>query len=154
MAMIRCNLVLSFLFGVVVAGISCGPRERTVVEQDRSAVASAVQAVSYKRTGGGADDVVTIAQDGAVECSGKTFGKAQGRLSEFQMMRFARMFEGWDKLQDKYPGPKGTADAASIEIKYGQKAIVASESAKNLPEQFVQARMRLESLPKELPAAK
>lgn len=152
--MMRCALVVLFSLALTVPSISCGPRERTTVEQDRTAVVRAVQAVSYKRTAAGAEDTVTIAQDGAVECSGKTFGKAQGTLSEFQLMRLARIFEGWDKLQDNYAGPKGSPDAPIIEIKFGQKTVTASEAAKNLPDPFIQARQRLEALPRELPATK
>jgi hypothetical protein len=142
------------LMSLLAAAVSCAPRERAVVEQERDAVARTVQPITYKRTVAGAQDTITIAQDGAIQTSGRTFGKAEGKLSEFQMLRFARLFENWDKLQDNYPAQKGVPDAGTVAISYGQKTVAASEAAKNLPDQFIQARQRLEALPRELPATR
>jgi len=150
--MSRRALIVALVFLGLVCGISCGPKEQSTVEQDRQAVARTIQPVSYKRSGGRNNDLISIAQDGVVRCTGATFGSAGGKLSEFQMMRLARLFDGWEKLADRYSGPAGAADAASIEITYGPKSVVASESATGLPEQFLQARHRLESLARELPA--
>lgn len=152
--MLRRSLFLSFAVGLSLAVVSCGPHEKVAVEQERSAVVGAIQAVTYKRIIGGSEDTIFVARDGAVVCSGKSLGKAQGTLSEFQMMRLARLFEGWDRLQDHYPAPENSPEAASIQITFGTKTVTASEAAKNLPGHFIEARRRLESLPKELPAAK
>jgi hypothetical protein len=68
------------------------------------------------------------------------------------MMQLARLFEGWETLNDAYPAEPGSADDFVTEIRYGDKTVTASDAARNLPEQFLRIKQHLESLVRNLPA--
>jgi hypothetical protein len=123
--------------------------------QDASAgPVAAMKPVAYHRSGGlmGTSDHVTISSSGTVQVTGRLFGESSAVLSEFQMMQLARLFEGWDKLGDTYPAERGSADDFVTEIRYGDKPVTASDAARNVPEQFLRVKQRLESLVRNLPA--
>jgi hypothetical protein len=114
------------------------------------------QAVTYVRTGGlaGADDRITITTDGTITTSGRLIGSSSGKLSEFQLMQLARVFEGWTKLQAEYPAPQGARDAFQYAITFGDKTVAASDASSLVPEQFITARQKIEQLARNLPATR
>jgi len=148
---LRCCVVYVVVLG---AAVSCSPEDRVVVEEGRAAVIGAFQPITYRRLAdaGRSEDRISVLEDGTIQHTGRSLGSAQGKLSEFQMMGLARVFEGWEKLSEKYPAPQGVSGAGVVEIKYGQKAVSASEAARDVPEEFLLARERLEMLVRDLPA--
>lgn len=121
---------------------------------DAAGPAATLKPIAYHRSGGllGTSDHVTISSSGTVQVTGRLFGQSNTVLSEFQMMQLARLFEGWEKLGDTYPAERGSADDFVTEIRYGDKAVTASDAARNVPEQFLRVKQRLESLVRNLPA--
>jgi hypothetical protein len=148
------GLVVMAMVAAAVAGVglSCGPKEQAVVEQTREQTIKAFGAVSYARDDGrGGQDRITIDQAGKIEFKGRLMGQASGQLSEFQMMQLAHLCEGWEKLQPKYGGDQ---NANVVAITFGQKTVTAAEGAKDLPEQFVLVRQKIETFAREVPAPK
>jgi hypothetical protein len=132
---------------------SCGGRQSSP-DANRSPPVAPLKPISYHRSGGlaGTSDHITISSSGTVQVTGRHFGESSTLLTKFQMMQLARLFEGWEKLDGHYPADRGAADDFVTEIRYGEKIVIASDAARNLPEQFLRARQRLESLVRNLPA--
>lgn len=122
--------------------------------RDDAQPVQALQPITYHRSGGliGASDHITISSTGTIQVTGRLFGETSTLLTDFQMMQLARLFEGWEKLDDHYPAPRGAADDFVTEIRYGDKTVAASDAARNVPEQFLRIKQRLESLVRNLPA--
>jgi hypothetical protein len=141
-------LVLMCVLGSI--GLSCAPKDQSVVEQTRTETIKAFQPLAYSCSDGdGGQDRITIDQAGRIEFKGRMMGQAAGQLSEFQMMQLARLCEGWDKLSEKYCNP---ADARLLAITCGKKTVTANENKKDLPEQFLLVRQKIETLARDLPA--
>lgn len=96
--------------------------------------------ISYVRTGGFYPDEVRVAvtPGGTYQATRKhgSRGSTSGELSEQQRRELAEAFAGWDQLAPEYPARGGTADDYRIEIRYGDKTVVASDAAENLPQAF------------------
>ena len=146
-------LLLAF---ICWAGAGCGgnSQREVAVPFDPQQEVRDFPGVTYRRTGGiaGAEERITIAQDGRIETTGRFVGKRQGQVSEFQVMQLVRLLEGWEKLRSEYPAPPGTADAFQHEIEYRGKRVTASEASPEMPEQFRRVRERLETLTRGLSA--
>ena len=146
--MIRLMLVL--WMGVVMG--ACGGKR---VDPDREPL-QPFQAVTYIRTGGlaGAEDRLMIAEDGTVTTSGRLFGNGSSKLTEFQLLQLARIFEGWERLEANYPAPPEARDAFTVAITFGTRTVTATDASANVPPLFQTARQRLEQIARTLPAAR
>ena len=96
--------------------------------------------IGYVRTGGFyPDEVRVVVTPGgsyqATRAKGSR-GAASGELTEDQRRKLVEAFAGWDQLAPEYPARGGTADDYRIEIRYGDKTVVASDAAENLPQAF------------------
>jgi hypothetical protein len=105
------------------------------------------QPILYHRTGGiaGTDDRVVIWPDGLVEVNGKLLAAGATQLPKERLDRLAALFDGWEKLKDRYLAPS-VADAYVITIYYGDKSVEASDLAPDLPAQFRQIFAEIETI--------
>lgn len=150
--------MIRILLPVLLAflALSCGSREHTRIEQQRQTYIQSFQPISYRRVPspapGAPEDRITITQDGRITAAGPTFGNSAGQLTEFQRMQLANVFENFSKLADNYPAPDDARPAPVLEIRFGPKAVTASEAAPNFPDHLTTIRRKLESLTRDLPA--
>lgn len=144
------------LAAVLVGQAGCRKPDVMRQEANRVAIVARIQPVKYVRTGGasGPGDTITIAQDGTIQTSGRLVGNATAKLSEFQLMQVARVFDGWEKLKDSYPAPDGAREPFTLSITYGAKTVTVSDGAKGVPDQFALAQDKLESIARDLPASR
>jgi hypothetical protein len=145
---------MRFLPLLLILALASCRTDRSAIDRERAEAVASLESVSYHRSGGlaGSSDHITISRTGTVQVTGRLFGESSTLLSEFQMMQLARLFEGWEKLADHYPAAQGAADDFVTEIRYGDKTVVASDAARNMPDQFVRAKQRLELLVRDLRA--
>ena len=129
---------------------SCAPNR----SPDAAAPVAPLKPVRYHRSGGiaGTSDHITISSTGTVQVTGRLFGETSTILTDFQMMQLARLFEGWETLDDHYPARPGAGDDFITEIRYGDKSVTASDAAREIPHRFLRVQQRLESLVRTLPA--
>jgi len=66
----------------------------------------------------------------------------------------SRLFANWHNLAPEYRTATPVADGYVTEIRYGEKAVVVYDGAKDVPELFNQAREKLETTARQLRAAK
>src|SRR5688572_2591066 len=97
---------------LLIFGLASCRNEQSSLDRQRANSLAALKPINYHRSGGlmGTSDHITISSSGAVQVTGRLLGDSSTLLSEFQMMQLARMFEGWDKLNDEYPAQQGAAD--------------------------------------------
>jgi hypothetical protein len=131
----------------LVALGGCATPEKSAVERSRTVRLAGFQAISYHRTGGAAltDDRLTIAEDGTLEASSRVFGRADGRLSEFEKLQLATLLEGLGGVADSYPSPRPSAAPAIIEIRVGRRLIRLAEDAE-VPQELTLLHQRLVAL--------
>jgi hypothetical protein len=131
-----------------VAGLSCAPHDQADTENQRLASLKGFQAVTYHRTGGpsGIDDSLTISDTGQLQASSSLFGKAQGHLTEYQILQVGRLLEGFDSLNDNYPSPHPAARTAVVEIQRGAKTVRLADDAEKLPDNLLLIRERLQAM--------
>jgi hypothetical protein len=117
------------------------------------AAAPPLQSISLVRVRVGfSNDVlkVKIESDGSYQISRRGGGGAssstRGQLTEDQKRQFAAAFAGWEKLESYYSPPGGAEEEFRFELAYGEKLIVASDAALNLPARFREAYRRLRDL--------
>ena len=93
---------------------------------------------------------ITVNPDGSYQISRRGGGGAsshtKGALTPEQRRELAAAFVGWDELETVYPNPGATEEEFQIEIKYGEKHVVASDAALNLPPKFREAYRLLREL--------
>lgn len=138
------------------ASVSCQRIDQGSLRQEQQQILNEFQPVSYRRTGSlGREEVqITITRDGKLEATTQSTGKTTGQISDFQMMQLARLFEDWTNLQEKYLSLPRKSDTPITEIQFGDKKVVASDDAANIPDQFRRVRERLELLAREIKATR
>lgn len=109
--------------------------------------------IAYARTGGfiGAAVRGTVTPGGAyrfVEDRRGVTGPyiVVGEMTPDDRRRLAAAFAGWDRLAPEYKAANGTADDYRIEIRYGDKTVVASDAADDVPPAFWAAYEQLKTL--------
>lgn len=135
------RVIMWTMFGVTGALLGgCGTPERAAVTQQRQLDLNSFKPIVYIRRTDIVDQRITIAADGSVSRT----RSAGGKLSEFQMMQLARMFQTWEQLKSQYPAPDNADATALTTIKYGDKSVTVSDNAKEVPEQFTLIRRKIE----------
>ena len=104
-----------------------------------------------KRTKRGYDELhITVNPNGSYQIARRGGGGANshtnGTLTPEQRRNLSATFAGWDELETIYPNPGATEEEFQIEIKYGDKHVVASDAALNLPPKFREAYRLLRDL--------
>jgi hypothetical protein len=99
--------------------------------------APTTQPILYHRTGGiaGTDDHLVIWPDGFVQVDGKLFTPAVTRVADDRHAKLRALFDGWDALKPEYLS-NDIPDAYTITISYGDKTVIASDLASDLPQRF------------------
>jgi hypothetical protein len=69
----------------------------------------------------------------------------EGRLTEAQMEELAKLFDGWEKWEDRYGG---VPDGGTMEVTYGGKRVRGGSRA---PEQVQEVVRRVEALGEVMP---
>lgn len=117
------------------------------------ATAPSLQPLSFvrNRVGVANDSLkVVVEANGAYQITRRGGGGAnsstRGQLTETQQRDLARAFAGWDQLQSYYSPPGGVEEEFRFEIDYAGKMIIASDAAKNLPEQIREAYRQIKNL--------
>jgi hypothetical protein len=131
-----------------LAGLSCAPRDHADTEIQRTASLKSFQAVTYRRAGGttGVNDLFTISDTGQLQANSALFGKAQGHLTEFQILQIGRLFEGFENLNAEYPSPRPAARPAIVEIQRGDKTVRLADDAEKAPDNLLLIRDKLQTL--------
>jgi hypothetical protein len=109
--------------------------------------APTTQPILYHRTGGiaGTNDRLVIWPDGFVQIDGKLFTPAVTRLPAERLNKIEAMFDGWEKLKNEYLA-SNIPDAYLITIHYGDKSVVGSDLAPDLPQKFRDIFTELEAV--------
>ena len=134
------------LLFLAVAIVGCRA-QRPKPEPLKPLPSATTQPILYHRTGGiaGTDDRVIIWPDGIVQVSGEILPPGEARLETAKHEQLRRAFDGWQRLSDEYL-MSNAMDAYTITISYGDKTIVASDLAPNLPEQFRKVFTEIEAI--------
>ena len=105
------------------------------------------QPILYHRTGGiaGTNDHLVIWPDGFVQVDGELFVPSVARLPDERHAKLRALFDGWEKLKPEYL-TNNIADAYTIAIHYGDKTVVASDIAPDLPQKFRDIFTELEAV--------
>jgi hypothetical protein len=103
----------------------------------RRSAAASTQPILYHRVGGiaGTDDRLVIWPDGFVQTEGKLFRDAATKLPPDRLENLRSLFATWSSLKNEYL-TNNIADAYTITIHYGDKAVTASDIAPDMPPAF------------------
>jgi hypothetical protein len=143
-----CNLIAV----VALLALGCATHVSTTGFRNREPAAESVKPpttkpILYHRTGGiaGTDDRVVIWPDGFVQVTGKLLQPAAATIPSERLSRLVALFDDWSALKNEYLA-SSVADDYTIAIDYDGKAIVASDLAADLPEEFRQIFTEIESI--------
>jgi len=143
-----CNCVVAILVGCASHDSTPGMKSPASGSSSTSSPrAPTTQPILYQRTGGiaGTDDRLVIWPDGFVQIDGKLFTPAVTRLPPERHAKILALFGGWNSLQPEY-ATNNIPDAYIITIRYGDKAVTASDIAPDLPQTFRDIFTELEAV--------
>jgi hypothetical protein len=144
----RCFILMSL---IAASGCVSKSATRTIVtpkpKSDSAAPVATTQPILYHRTGGiaGTDDRLVIWPDGFVQTEGKLFRDAALKLPGERVHQLELLFAQWSSLKGEYL-TNNIADAYTITIHYGDKAVTASDIAPELPQSFRDVFTALEAV--------